>query len=850
LSTPAELTVEQKPVRIQPQPLVLVALSVCAGIVFDRFVDCGVLPYVLLGLTCVACCFFSLRRFRYQISCAFLLLAWSCIAGLWHHSQWNWYPDDDLQSFTEADSVLACLKVKLVSEPRMVAAKVEDVLNPVPSSARTRILTQVHSIRDGQSWRPATGFAELIVHANCPDLRSGEEVTVYGRLIGSDSTRNPGQFDFRVFNRSKRRLARIHVYRTEGVVRESQSKRLWGLAHVKSSLRKQLNRLTWKHVDPERAGLASAILLGNREQLTSDRRDLFLTTGTVHLLAISGLHIGILAGLFFLLYRVGLIRRPTALLCTIVFVILYAWLVEFRPPVLRAAILIVLFCSARLMGRGGLSYNLLAMAGLIVLAINPMDLFQIGPQLSFLAVGSLIFCQPYIYPGPETDPLKRLIKNTRPTPVRVSAWFWQQALITCKVSAMTWLVAFPLVALRFHLVVPAALVLNPLVMIPIAVALYSGLGVLVLGWFWPSAADVSGWVCNESLGWIENLIAGGQEIPAGHFWASGPGELAVLFFYLFVVVFAMCPVFRLPGRWLLVSAICWVALAWVLPVWSQSQRSMTREDLSITFIDTGHGGSALIQLPKGQTLVYDSGCFGSADYGLANISAVLWSEQVKHIDALVISHADVDHFNSAVELSRRFSIGVVYLSPMMRQSESGSVKMFLDELERQRIPVRSLVGGQQLLTLSRPVAINVLGPPPQGTAGNDNSDSLVLSVEAFGKRFLFPGDLEEEGLQRLLNMQPRQFDVAMAPHHGSPNSRPVEFASWSAPRQIVISASSQRLNPLSIQQFEAMGFQTWVTGRDGAIRCKVSTEKFEMSNWIHGTISESGYFTDRGFRFN
>ena len=134
-----------------------------------------------------------------------------------------------------------------------------------------------------------------------------------------------------------------------------------------SNLRQRLNELTWKYVDEDEAAFASAILLGNREQLSAQRRELFLETGTVHLLAISGLHVGILAGSFFLFFRVGLVNRQYCLWATIVFVIFYAWLVEFRPPVSRAAILIVLYCIGRLLGENSFSYNLLAIAGLIVL---------------------------------------------------------------------------------------------------------------------------------------------------------------------------------------------------------------------------------------------------------------------------------------------------------------------------------------------------------------------------------------------------------------------------------------------------------------------------------------------------
>ena len=614
---------------------------------------------------------------------------------------------------------------------------------------------------------------------------------------------------------------------------------------LRSKLRKRLNALIWQHVDEKRAPFAAAILLGNREQLTSVQRERFLKTGTVHLLAISGLHIGILAALFFLLYRVGLMRRATALLCTIVFVIFYAWLVEFRPPVLRASILIVLFSIARLKGKNGLSYNLLALAGLIVLAFNPSDLFQIGPQFSFLAVTTLIFCRSWIYPGPEQDPLKRLIANTRGTPVRIVRWVGRNAWTTFKVSAVIWLAAVPLVAFHFHLVVPVSLLLNPLVMIPIAIGLYSGLGVLVFGWFWSGAANFFGQVCGSSLGLIDMMIERGEVVPGGHFWASGPDAWAVVLFYSGLFLLVTQSWAKLNGRWTMAIVCAWTAFAWVLPNWNAATNgsvSRGREpntELCCTFVDTGHGCSVVLQLPGHQTILYDAGCLGSANYGMVNISGVLWDQKINHIDALVISHADVDHFNSAVELCHRFSIGVVYVSPMMLTSDSEAVHLFLREIRSVGVEVREIFGGKRLKLDTDEIEIFVLGPPSSGNGGNDNSNSVVLLIEAFSKRILLPGDLEDEGLQELLDSPSIDCDLVMAPHHGSPNSHPREFAEWARPEEVVISSSVRRLKRASVEAFEEAGSRVWITGRDGAVRCILSDDGLEISKWIHGCYSIS-----------
>lgn len=831
--------------QVQSQPCVLLFGAVCLGVICDRTLDVPVWSYVFAGLVVCLVWYWSFRKRKFVLSSFALLLAWASLAGVWHHYHWNWYPASDIQTVTQAHPVLVCAQVKLVGEPRRIATKKVDVLNPIPAKAQIRIKAEVKRIRDGQNWKEVTGQIELVIYQSDTALSCGDCVTVLGRMNSSDSTRNPGQFDFRRFQRSQRQLTRIHVYQAEAVVKLDDAAS-WSVAWLRSGFRRRLDCQIWDQLSEQHAGFASAILLGNREQLSSQRRELFLLTGTVHLLAISGLHLGVLAGVFFVLFRFGLIGRCTALLCTMVFVAFFAWLVEFRPPILRASILILLFCAARLRGRDGFSFNLLALAGLMVLAINPSDLFQIGPQLSFLAVATIIFSRPWTEVKVEQDPLKRLINNTRSLPVRTMKWLGQKSLLACKISALIWVVSMPLVAFHFHLVAPVALVLNPLLMVPVTVALYSGLGVLVFAW-WPWAANCCAWICDQSLGGIEWMVILGQKIPCGHFWTSGPQRYSIGLFYLLILFLVVYPPIRLPGRWICTIGLVWVVFAWIGPTVYQDQREWQRDDVEVLIVDTGHGGGVVLRLPHGKTMVYDAGNLTSAEYGVANISSVLWSRQVQHIDALVISHADIDHFNSAVELSQRFSIGVVYISPAMQASDSTGVDYLLRQFHERGIEVRILFDGNQFLTGSKDVKILVLGPPFHGTLGNDNSDSLVLSIEAYGKRMLLPGDLEGPGLARLLSLPAQKFDVVMAPHHGSLNSDPAAFSRWAKPEHVVISANGQRVCEQALAEFRNQGCKVWVTGYDGAIHCRLNEGAVSVQKWIRKQPTSAEYYDDRGF---
>ena len=146
-----------------------------------------------------------------------LLLAWASLAGLWHQAHWNWYPPHTVSRYTANDSSLVCIRLKLINEPRLVAARAHDSLNPIPSGDRIRVLTHVEAIRDGEEWVDATGLADLMIHAEPIELQCGDRVQVFGRLVGSDSTRNPGQFNFRNLARGRRKLATVHCYFADSV---------------------------------------------------------------------------------------------------------------------------------------------------------------------------------------------------------------------------------------------------------------------------------------------------------------------------------------------------------------------------------------------------------------------------------------------------------------------------------------------------------------------------------------------------------------------------------------------------------------------------------------------------------
>ncbi len=810
------------------QPLLRVTIFAAVGILFSRILDPAAWIWITLLLSAGLAWLITFAWHRFAMASSTLLVAIFAFAGLWHHAHWHWIGPSDIGTWASEDAAPVMLRGTIASQPRWIAADPAQEQFARPRGIRSRFQVDVTDIRQVNRFVPASGKVEVFVDGQVGGLRSGDEIEFCGMLERTAHPTNPGQFDFGDYFRGRRILCWINVDHPDCL-----DLRVTSLTPMQwmSRLRGDLDQVLWRYLSPEYAPLASAMLLGNRDQLDRMQRDNFLLSGTVHLLAISGLHVGILAGLFLMLPRLGLISRRKGLLLTVIFVLTYAWLVEFRPPVLRAAILITVYCYCRWIGRTPISFNSLALAALVVLAINPTELFNTGAQLSFLAVGSLIFARHWLVLPVSDDPIDRLLRESSSWRERLMHQAGRKLYTAFAVSAIIWLMAVPLVAARFHVLAPIALLVNPFLLIPVTASLILGFGVLLTGWICPPLAAVLGLGCNGSFGLIQATVDACRTIPLGHFWTSGPPLLAIFVFYAAVIVAFLC-VRQFRFRSFAAAIVLWWVAGWLVPDWYDYHRAQQRSGLTCTVIDVGHGSCVLLELPEGKNILYDCGSFASTRQASENASAVLWQRRIRKLDAVILSHADSDHFNGLPELADRFPIETIVMSRAMRDQASLTpmIALLLDEIRAQDIDIRLVSRGDRL-EINRAVEMRVLNPPLEGSCDSDNSDSIVLEVGWGDRRILLTGDLEGPGMDRLLQTPGHPYELVTAPHHGSKNSRPREFFQWSRPQYVVV--SSHRGKNLGLQQFlpEPDRSRVFHTGFDGAVRLEMKGERVAIRTW-------------------
>jgi competence protein ComEC len=725
-----------------------------------------------------------LRSSRATAAAAALLVAIGATAGGWAVACERLFRSDDLAWGLAETPVPVAIEGVVVESPRALTPPPSSTPGGLAIEPSTECVVAVTKVRRGASWKPASGRAAVIVVGQPPDVISGTRVRILGRGLRPGHALNPGEFDFRERAQARRCLSIVRCQSSE-CVRVVRGPAVWSPVAWLDRIRAAGAAALARHVD-DRAGLAAALLLGSREALPAEDSQEFLVTGTIHVLSISGLHVGILAIGLFRVLRTLAVRRSWALVTVAVCTGLYAVLVGAETPVVRATLLVWLSCLGAALGRRSPALTALAAAAIVVVVWHPPEVFRVGTQLSFLStavlVGAAVF-SPSL--AASDDPIERLIDGSRSRLERRLRRWGKQAVGVALVGTAIWAVTAPIVAGTFHVVSPIGLVLNPLIAPLVPVAMVWGFLCLLLAPVSASAAGLCGAGCNATLAVVEWLVGRAADVPGGHVWVVGPAAWWVAGAYASCLVLLVAlPRERLvrPATWA-VAAAAWIGVGVIVAAVGALTRPAVGP-LDVTVAALGHGCGVVVRSPTGRVLVYDAGRLGAPAAARRGMSALLWSGGIGRIDTLVISHADTDHFNAVPGLLERFSVGEVLVSESFLASDAPAVRDLMQRIHERRIPVRRVAAGDEF-ACDPWCRIRVLHQDASAT--DDNGTSLVLAVEAAGRRVLLPGDLEGEALDRFVAGDPDACDVLLAPHHGSATSLPADIARATQPDWVVVS---------------------------------------------------------------
>jgi competence protein ComEC len=789
-------------------PLVPVALAGTAGIVLNRSAQLPLALSLLAAAAGLVAWALATAGRRKGLGLVYLWAGIAALGAAYHHYCREVYAADDIGHFASGQSQPVLVRGVLATEPTIPWRAPNDPLRSFESPDVTRMDVQATRLKQQDDWVSVSGLAHVVVSGRVQEVHVGDEVEIVGWLEAPPGPANPGEFDYASFLRDQRINAFLSVKKTpEGVTRLATNWP-WTLAGWLAALKGSCQRTLQEALPPEQARLAIALLLGESSTMTSEEWEKYVQTGVIHVLAISGQHLVVLAVFLWYALRLYGVRRRRGVWFVALVLTGYALLAGGRPPVLRSAVTVCALAGGLLLRRPVMPANSFALAWIVVAVLNPTDLFTTGCLLSFLSVAVL-------YWGPcnlllsEKDPLERLIEESRPAWQRWLCWLGREVVLSYAITLTIWLAIAPLVAGLQHVVSPVGLVIGPPTVLLTSVALLSGFLVLLLAPLcWP-AAQACAWVTQWSLSGCDLLVNAGKGSGAYGYVSDLPGWWLWVF-YLGLLPALILPALRQRWRGTLLAGLAWFCVG--LAAGAVRQRS---EEFRCTFLAVGHGGCAVLELPDGRSLLYDTGAISGPEVTRRQIAPYLWHRGIRRIDEVFLSHADLDHFNGLTALVERFAVGQVTCTPTFANKTTASVKVTLATLHRRGIPVRIVHAGDRLA--AGEVSIDVLHPPAVGPEGNENARSMVLLIRHGGHALLLTGDLEGPGLERVLTLPRLRLDLFMAPHHGSRAANKLELAAWARARFVVSCQEPPRRPGLALEPYSARGATYLATWEHGAV---------------------------------
>ncbi len=700
---------------------------------------------------------------------------------------------------------------------------------------------QVEMLETREGRQPADG--RLLVKINGPEnavYQYGDRLRLRSAIIEPKGLRNPGGFDYRFFLSSQGIDALVYPNALQ--VDRLGTGKINILAGSAINLRQQMIAFIETTLPAPSSDLLTAILFGRREQLPAAVEENFRKSGAGHLMAVSGLHVGLVAAMIIGLFGRLRLKGHLPLILAIFLVFTYAYLTGLRPSALRAAIMISMVMGAVLLERENDLPTAVAVAALATLFINPLLLFTVGFQLSYAATLALI----YFY-----RPLDHFFKTLH-LPLLVRS--------PLAITLAAQIGVLPLSVYYFHHLPAGALLFNLLFLPLIAFVVGLGLSGALFGLLIPYLGELLLWASRPLLE-LMLFISGFSSIPGFYLALNPPRFSTLLAIYLLITGFLLSyyswekrvvaggdfsyfsylrtgvgSLFQ-QNRWLKKAALPLALVAVIIFVWVGALFP-GQKDLQITFIDVGQGAAALVETPCGVNVLIDAGGAPaySADPGVIGETVVLpllRYQGISEIDLAVITHPHEDHFGGFLNLVDQMPIGLILISPV--SGDSPHYINLLNKAAEAKIPVEVATAGQSW-RCSSDLQFDILSPPEgliRGDGSELNNNSLVVLLQYKEVRVLFTGDIENAAVLDLLSRYPDlSATLLQVPHHGGLLPTATALLEAVQPDLAVIQVGVNSFghpHPQLLDALEQSEILIYRTDLHGAVVCRTDGREFDVA---------------------
>ncbi len=766
-----------------------------------------------------------------------------------HHLQWNVSSPDSLSRYAGKDSIPVRLVARIETEPVLLINRSAQYISAWRKNDKTRCVIRALRLVQHDHSTMVSGKILLTISNDATHLRPGDTVFVIGKLRSLSPALNPAGFDFSKLMRQRGISGSLFCSSPEAVQKISSTSWSWShfVIRPQQNLRRAIRSIYQRCLTEDSSGIANALLLGERHSLEEDVTFSFRRSGLMHLLSISGLHVGLIGWLCLILGRLLNFSQRSLLIFMMLGMTFCLLMAELRPPVLRAWLVGMVFISGWAMQRHVGFVQSLSMAAWLILIINPSWLFDRGTQLSFLAMFG-IYGLWQILPGLFTeknifDGIPSESSSLSETVFRLAQLLKKYILQSLAISLTITVLAIPLLANSFDRVtlsgIPATVISLPV----LAINMILLITLAIAGLLSSSLAD---WVAVPAsyslngLGWIADRFSNEQFLQ----WSScKPDDWFLVGLYALGFAGYVCSS-RTSHKYK-----SWLIFGWLIAVVLSVDNSLLNgasfawkkisAQLECRSLAVGHGNACLIKCPNQKTILIDAGSMENGQFAASIVRASLAEMGADRLDAILLSHTDLDHINAIPFLIDQLPIRKIFLNPVGLNPQHPAMLAIISKAFHKNIDL-DVVRPGDLIQLDPDVEICIRQCPrsPLEKTGNDNADSIVVEIEYRSKRFLFPGDLEDEGQTRLMRQKSPGYDVLLAPHHGGKHENRPEFANWVKAKNIIVS-SNESVSRSRLKSVYGASSNLYFTS-EGAIRILVSDKgEIRLSQWQPGQFWQS-----------
>lgn len=633
----------------------------------------------------------------------------------------------------------------------------------------------------------------------------GERIEFTGKTRIPPRNTNPKLFNYRL-NLMTEKVFVIMTIKEDAISSIEQGMSKYRYEIKRKSIEK-IEELFHRYLDEENSSIIKSIMLGKSTYLEDEVISIYRGMGLAHILAVSGLHIGIISGFFMFVFSHLGIKKRNSVAIVLSMLWIYGYIIGFPPSILRANIMLCLLYYSQLIYKPYDSINILSFAGFVLMLINPYYLFNIGFQLSFLATLSILILSPKIE----------------------HIFYPHKNYMTRSISTILGVLVgiFPIQIYYFNGVSLMGILANILIVPILSISLILSFLMLIFDFASIGINSIIGPVLNFILSFQFNVLRHLSSIGYGMIKFPSPEVITIIWTYIIIgIIFKIIDISKLKRS---TNKIILVYLSMILV--HNLYISFYQPQIELHFIDVGQGDSLLIR-GRGKDYLIDTGgsIFGDFDIGENITLPYLEKLGVRKLDAVFITHFDEDHSQGLEALIPNIPIDIIFSSYI--PVDNNTYEMIVKD----SVPFSVLRKGDRL-ALDRDMNMEIIWPDKDiGNNHSPNNLSLVSILNIGRYKVLLCGDIEEDGEYSISKEFNTEVDIIKVPHHGSKTSSTEEFLKVSRPKIGIISVGRNNIyghpNEEVLNRYIDFNTQLYRTDEMGMIKIIFQRDNYRISTFL------------------